>query len=387
MWNSFFSIFLILFTSIFLIDAFLWFYTWQSRIKIGKFVNDEDWQKKVLNKSILWLQKTPTIKVTDNNRLIIIDILKGNYKKNTIQSWQEAALLMGISEQYSKTKNTELQKQMDRFIENKINSSGNWKTPPKEVDSAILAYAVMLAKKENLQRYKPAFDEIYAMIKTKIGEDGTVMYRTHVKDYRFVDTVGFICPFLMNYGLQFQVKEAAELSLKQITEYLKNGFEEKSGLPFHTYQVSTGFPVGLAGWGRGLAWFVIGLVDTYKVLPEGFPEKEILKNEIVKLAKSSMKFQDDNGGFHWNMQDFGSRMDSSVTSVLAWFYKECENIEEISEISKAAKEKVLSYLKSVTRRNGAVDFSQGDTKGIGVYSQNFDILPFTQGFILKALNQ
>ena len=30
------------------------------------------------------------------------------------------------------------------------------------------------------------------------------------------------------------------------------------------------------------------------------------------------------------------------------------------------------------------DFSQGDTKGIGVYSQNFDVLPFTQGFVLRT---
>ena len=48
--------------------------------------------------------------------------------------------------------------------------------------------------------------------------------------------------------------------------------------------------------------------------------------------------------------------------------------------------KALDYLNSVTRRNGAIYFSQGDTKAIGVYSQNFDILPFTQGFVLKTLD-
>lgn len=39
-----------------------------------------------------------------------------------------------------------------------------------------------------------------------------------------------------------------------------------------------------------------------------------------------------------------------------------------------------------TRKNGAVDFSQGDTKDIGVYSSNFDILPFTQGFAIRLIN-
>jgi unsaturated rhamnogalacturonyl hydrolase len=43
-------------------------------------------------------------------------------------------------------------------------------------------------------------------------------------------------------------------------------------------------------------------------------------------------------------------------------------------------------LQKVTRRNGAIDFSQGDTKGIGMHSQRFDILPFTQGFVLRTFN-
>ena len=40
---------------------------------------------------------------------------------------------------------------------------------------------------------------------------------------------------------------------------------------------------------------------------------------------------------------------------------------------------------SVTRRDGAIDFSQGDTKDIGVYSMLFDVLPFTQGLALRCV--
>lgn len=41
----------------------------------------------------------------------------------------------------------------------------------------------------------------------------------------------------------------------------------------------------------------------------------------------------------------------------------------------------------VTRRSGAVDFSQGDTKDIGVYSMLFDVLPFTQGYAIRTVNR
>lgn len=36
-------------------------------------------------------------------------------------------------------------------------------------------------------------------------------------------------------------------------------------------------------------------------------------------------------------------------------------------------------------KSGVIDFSQGDTKTMGVYSQKFEISPFTQGFCLRAI--
>ena len=59
------------------------------------------WNAKVFEITLKWLKNTPTIKLTDNNRLILIDIVKGNYKRSSIQSWQEAALLLGLN-QYEK---------------------------------------------------------------------------------------------------------------------------------------------------------------------------------------------------------------------------------------------------------------------------------------------
>jgi unsaturated rhamnogalacturonyl hydrolase len=61
-------------------------------------------------------------------------------------------------------------------------------------------------------------------------------------------------------------------------------------------------------------------------------------------------------------------------------------IDEISEQCLESTDKAISYLMKVTRRNGAVDFSQGDTKDIGVYSMLFNILPFTQGFCIRMMN-
>lgn len=360
--------------------------TWQARIKIGRFQNRANWHRKVRTLSHRWLKRTPAIPMTDNRRLIIIDMIRGNYRRSAIQSWQEAALVLGLAEAVKKTENMEIQNRLNNFFSSKIGPAGRWHQKPTESDHAILAYALMETPHIDIQKYRPALDETYSMVQSLIGDDHTAAYKSYSGEYRFVDTIGFICPFLTAYGLKFGIPEAVELAVRQITEYQQYGMMTHENIPFHTYQVSSKIPVGLSGWGRGLGWFVIGLIDTWHTLPESHPQKTELKILVIKTARSAIKFQEKNGGFHWLLFDRKTRLDSSTTASLAWFFTVAAHIPEINEQCLVAREKALDYLMSVSRRSGAVDFSQGDTKGIGVYSQNFDILPFTQGLVLRTLN-
>lgn len=384
-------VYIILFLlSIFFFAVFLdIFYTsmlWQSRIHIGRFANRHIWHEQVLKRSIKWLTNTPTIPLTDNKRLIIIDILRGNYKRSAIQSWQEASLFLGLDQYVKTTGNPKIQKMLEEFIRSKTDSASRWKSKPTDSDHVMLAYAILSAEFVDPLKYRPAFDETYHLILSLKGSDGTVAYKNHNRDYRFVDTIGFICPFLVTYGLKFNIPDAIDLGVHQILEYQKYGMMAGENIPCHTYLTNSKIPAGLCGWGRGLAWFALGLIDSWNALPGGHPHKMTLVNLVVKTARSALKFQRQNGGFNWLLFVKESRLDSSTTAAMCWFFALASQIPEISSECNSAKEAGLKYLQSVTRRNGAVDFSQGDTKGIGVYSQNFDILPFTQGLLLRILN-
>ena len=371
---------------IFAPDIFLALSTWARRIKMGRFQDRKTWSVQVLTKSLEWLYRTPTVKVSDQNRLIIIDILRGNYRRSAIQSWQEAALVLGLTASLKNNGKGETQKEIEDFFAQKMTSAGAWKEKPTESDHAILAYALLNTDFIDTGKYKPALDETWQMILDLKGEDGTVAYKNHVRQYRFVDTIGFICPFLVSYGLKFNIPEAIDMALKQITEYERYGMMEQEDIPCHTYNVHTKIPTGLFGWGRGLGWYAIGLIDSWHALPESHPHRKELEKLVVATAESALKFQSEHGGFHWLLFDEGSRLDSSTAATLAWFFTLAAEIPEIKDRCIPAREKALDYLMSVTRRSGAVDFSQGDTKGIGVYSQHFDILPFTQGFVLRTLS-
>ena len=381
--NIYFFIFLFLLL-IFIIDLIPQFYTWQSRIHIGRFVTTNLWKKKVLNKSLQWLKRTPAIKLTDNKRLIIIDILKGNYKRNAIQYWQQAALILGLTECYNKTHNSVCQKEINAFLKSTF-INGNWKFKPTEIDGVILAYSILNIDWINHQEYKPVYDRAYQLILDLVGTDGTVAYKKNSTNYRFVDTIGFICPFLVLYGLKFDKPEAIDLAVKQITKFNENGMLNDHFVPCHTYNITTKLPVGLFGWGRGLGWYAIGLIDTWRILPDESPNKIILEKSVISFAKMALEFQNDNGSWFWIVMDNNARMDSSATATLAWFFANAASIDSIATDSNYAKEKALNYLKSVTRRDGSIDFSQGDTKAIGIHSNEFDILPFTQGFCLRTL--
>ena len=379
------TLLILLFLIIFLIDWIPQFNTWQSRIKIGQFQSQDDWNNKVLEVSKKWLFKTPTITVTDNSRLIIIDILKGNYKKNAIQHWQEAALLLGLIEEYKSSKSETTKVIINNYLDSKIDTNGNWKQLPTEMDSVILGYALISIPWLDLGKSKPAFDHLYQLILSLKGEDGTIAYKKHSKHFRYVDTIGFICPFLVEYGVKFNQNEAIDLAILQITEFNKYALLNQTFIPCHTYNLETKLPVGLFGWGRGLGWYAIGLIDAWKALPDDHLAKKQWEDNVVQLARMAMQFQQKNGGWHWLITHKSSQFDSSTAATLAWFLANAATIESISSECKNATENALSYLQKVTRRNGAIDFSQGDTKGIGIHSQRFDILPFTQGFVLRTL--
>jgi unsaturated rhamnogalacturonyl hydrolase len=384
MYFSLFIIFIILL--ILAIDYFPQFYTWQSRIHIGRITDDALWLKKVRTISEKWLIKTPIIKLTDNTRLIFIDMLRGNYKRNAIQHWQQAALILGLNQLYSTTNDTKIKDKIETFKNQIFSSSGMWNQQPKEIDVVILAYSFINCDFIEQIKYKKSYDLVYDIILNLKGNDGTIAYRKHVEEYRFVDTIGFICPFLIQYGTKFNIPEAVNLGLLQLSEFNNYALFPDTFLPCHTYLQESKKPVGLFGWGRGLGWYAIGLIDSWTALPNDHKDKKMLTQNVINFAKTALQYQNTDGSFNWLVTQYDARKDSSTTATLAWFFANAMNIEELSNECKLATDNALNYLKSVTRRNGSIDFSQGDTKGIAIHSTEFDILPFTQGFCLRTLS-
>lgn len=369
-----------------LIDVIPVIRDWIGRIHIGRYAGKDPWSRAVTYTAVKWLNHTPRMKVTDHTRWVVIDMLRGNYSKRAIQHWQEASLLLGLSEYLKQHDDQAVKREVWSFLDSRFDSSGDWIEKPEYVDGAILAYAVMKLEFIDLEHYRAAFELTWRMIEAHIGEDSTIMYRTFMKDYRYVDTIGFVCPFLVSYGIKYNKPECIDLAYRQIKQYELHGMLEDRHIPCHAYQIGDLMPLGIYGWGRGLGWYALGLIDSWLELPAGHKYKASLEESIKGFATAVISLQQANGGWNWTVTRRECRSDSSATAALGWFLLNASRVPGLTQICLNHADKAIHYLAGVTRRNGAVDFSQGDTKDIGAYSTLFNIMPFTQGLCVRMMH-
>lgn len=348
------------------------------RYHIGRWEQTQ-WQAAVEKKARQWLKHTPTVKITDNSRYMLLDFLQGKYRSKSIQSWQKAALIIGLLE----SDDADSRAAARAAALNLLDGSGNWKDPPVAVDCGMLSYAILKAA-DDPRTVKPAMDFARSLIEGNINEGGMISYTGGKKNPEmYVDTLGLTCAFLALYAKVYDTPSCAGIAFRQLQMYHDHGLLEGTALPNHAFHIKTGLPLGVYGWGRGTAWYVLGLMDTFYEL-ESEEHREKVLQWISEAAVSYAGFQRKDGGFGAILQR-NNTYDSSATAALAWFYGKCSVLLEndhYAEISSKCLEKLLTK----TRITGAIDECQGDTKGIGVFAQTYDVMPFAQGMALRAIN-
>lgn len=344
----------ILFLIVIVVDGFIAVNEWQQRIHIGRWNDRMLWQKAIERKAQKWLKSSPTVKITDQDRFILWDILTGRYRSNTIQAWQDAGLLVGMDKEIALA-----------YVKSHPHV---FDQQPLQIDYALLAYVLKekgALSEENFRKMRNVFVPFNS-------DNQTVPYRKSVSTLRFVDSIGLICPFLAK-------SDMADLALRQLAEFDAILFQ--GVYPPHAYNKATGLPLGLFDWSRGIGWYILALTEAAE-LPGNSERIKNLANHLLPLQKR-------NGGFGCMLFDPSSRFESSGTALIGLLFVKAFELTQDQSYLKAAFSAEKSLMLA-TRRNGAVDYAQGDTKGIGFYSTTFSVMPFAQGMTLylsKRLNQ
>ncbi|MBQ7595135.1 MAG: glycoside hydrolase family 88 protein [Clostridia bacterium] len=337
--------------------------------------DDDEWAFHVEKRAVKWLEKgIPVVPRVAGNRLTFIDRLNGSYKADSIGYWQKASLLAAVN----KT-NAEIAADIiyDELAKNTFIES--WAT-----DAASLGYAMLCNESIDKVEIRATVNILAEALIDKFRATGSIPYSQKSR-IRFVDTIGLVCPFLIKYAVIYSDNEKLNAAISLIKEYGEYGLHKNFKLPVHCFDPSNKAPLGIYGWGRGCGWWAVGLADSFYALSssDGYEEeKRMVLEYYLEFCNTIIKYQCDNGAFDRNVLCFSGE-DSSATAMIAMALAYAGKITGKRDYSIAARQ-AIEYLFTVTRRDGTVDYSQGDTMGVGFYSQASIVVPAAQGFALRA---
>ncbi|MDO9271858.1 MAG: glycoside hydrolase family 88 protein [Rugosibacter sp.] len=260
---------------------------------------------------------------------------------------------------------------IEKCFQGLIDSQGQSTLAGVAIDRGGLGYAALrlfdLTQNPRYLAYAKAQGEAFACLPG--AASGCIPY-TVGKQWVLVDTVAFICPFLARLSRLTAVPGYAHIALRQLEALWQHGRADDTWV-FHAFDATTLKTSGISGWGRGIGWLLIGMVDTVCELPEG-------ENKILWLARSQHLLeklalcQREDGHWPWRLDLPAAPPDSSVTALIAYALARWQQ----ANFAQAACQpqmlaRARSAIDSVTDDKGLVGQCSGEAMGIGDYSTAF----------------
>lgn len=345
----------------------------------------DSFSQKVFKASNLLVFSNKTfMKMTERNDIISgISLLINGKKFNEFKkySYPKAFLFLGVLKFISLKENkNELFKIKNRFDDLYLLADGQPTFKIDKVDQTVFALAALeLFQLTGEKKYKIFVDSFYNYLLSIKSENGIIFYRRSSK-VQYVDLIGMICPFLIEYGLKFNKQEALDLAYAHMNYWIEKGLDPESHLPFHCVHLETGTRVGPANWGRGIGWYGIGLAYIVaNTNRENNPFYEIFSVELHALFETLNKLKNIDslwGQFLGNPKGNGLHFDGSASTMFLYM-----------TVLSGKETDFNSEICKYTTIDGFIDFTSGDTEGINQYSRAFSKSEFSQGMLLLYLTE
>ena len=248
------------------------------------------------------------------------------------------------------------------------------------IDQAINGYSLIyLHQLSKNIKYKKTIDAIieFLFLYPK-AYDGCLPYRRGDSGIILVDGIGMTCPFLCRYGSVYNNPLAIELALTQLINYINKGFDDSIYLPYHGYDPVNNIKVGIIGWGRGVGWLLIGMVDSLEYIPKSNPHYNFIADSFNKTISSIVNYQNKDGCFNWQVTAKDGYTDTSATSMISYAIRRGIMIGILNCSFLNYSNLALNSLHNSTM-NGLVLDCSSECKGISMYPQNYGAFPWAQG--------
>lgn len=296
--------------------------------------------------------------------------------------WPNALLAISIEHINSVKQNEENIISLKKYYDNWLRKGSRISTLDHCLNGYTLLYLYENTKEE---KYKNLATKIFRYIKDypKLS-DGSMEYRKNNGKIVLIDSLGMIVPFLCRYGKIFSNNEAHILGQKLLMNFIKNSMDVETGLPYHGYRSESLEKIGIVGWGRGMGWILIGLIDSLENLPENEENYLFLINEYKRLIDKCLEYQQLEGGFSWQLPAIEGHEDTSATSMIGYALRRGMDIKVLDNTYQKYIDKIIRNIIS-NQKNGIVNNCSAECLGVSMYPQIYKSFPWAQASSMSLL--
>lgn len=259
--------------------------------------------------------------------------------------------------------------------------------PFRKVDDALAGFVMTELAAGDRPLYREYAGKIAdSLLQCARDDEGSFIYSGGIRNrYIYADGAGMTALFLIRYGILTGDEALIRMGTEQITNFLRHGMDEASGLPYHGYDLESGLCCGIIGWGRAVGWLLMGMQAC--LLPECGLEAQDRAVMIGMIDRVAV-FQRQDGLFSWQLEALKGPADTSATGMIVWSLLKALQTgtipEETAERITGLTDRALPALAGCVhdgKAGGAlaecIDFAQ--------YRQEYGYYPWGQGAVLMAL--
>lgn len=269
-----------------------------------------------------------------------------------------------------------------KYIRKQLKIVNRNKNVISNFDDGLLVYLFM--------KYLPEDDSQVLILEnnlfnfTKDYYNKIIPYRKFNQNLSLIDNLGMICPFLCFYGKKNNKYDIVEWSIMQFDDFFNNCYDKKTGLLYHGYNIKTKEKLGILGWGRAMAWILLGLSESIITLKNEKKYLDLLLPKYNLLINNIRNYIKPDGGLGWILSNENEHLDTSATSIilltLLMLKKEAIIKEEYNDL-------IQSLYKCLNDNivKGKVINCSAECKGLGVYPQKYGSYSWSVGPTLACV--
>ncbi|AMM31640.1 hypothetical protein SA2016_0955 [Sinomonas atrocyanea] len=229
----------------------------------------------------------------------------------TVWFWGDAIAIDGLLEAAELVGDKEASAHAERFLRRPAAPLG-WRDHLAPGD-ALLRLAAVTDDPAPLEQARRLADHLLGVPR---AEDAP-LYRPDDPRYRhtvWVDSIYHVPPFLARLAGMTGEGRWYDAALAEQAAHLRVLTPAGSPFPAHAYDTGARSIHG-PGWGRGVGWALLGMVDTLSVIPADHPGHDEAQAELRALAEEVLALQDSTGCWRTVIDDREAYLESSTAAM------------------------------------------------------------------------